>query len=319
MKALRIIPPFVLVFLCVFCAPKKINQLKKGLREGLWITYADSARTHLISKGHYKSGDMIGKWRFFGANNKIQRIEKYKGDDIRIRFYDENEKLSSKGQAKLVSDEKKIHFYYYDKWYYYLPGGELEKILYYKNGISVKEEYKIKNKVPKYDSLAKVLKQMENDYDTHNYHLRIAKSNSTKAPEQYRLRRLEKQKNDSLLFAQADRILLKFGYPSKKNVGERNYIIFYIVGYADWKIKEKYLETFRQASLMGDISPRDFAYFEDKLFVAKSGYQVYGTQFIQQMKDSVIYYPILDLQNLNERRKISGLEAVDLKYYREKN
>ena len=78
--------------------------------------------------------------------------------------------------------------------------------------------------------------------------------------------------------------------------------IFYIIGFKNWKTKEKYLGAFRDAAQVGNISKKSLAYFEDKLYLAKFGYQIYGTQTKRLKKGwTNERYPVKDKEHLNQR------------------
>ncbi|MBK7666003.1 MAG: hypothetical protein IPJ32_00860 [Sphingobacteriaceae bacterium] len=94
-------------------------------------------------------------------------------------------------------------------------------------------------------------------------------------------------------------------------------MIFFIIGFAPYSIKEKYLEVFRSAAERNEISLRDFAYFEDKYWLAKSNYQIYGTQYKYDKNYKETFYPVKDLSSMNDRRVKMGLDPVNLMNYPE--
>ena len=120
--------------------------------------------------------------------------------------------------------------------------------------------------------------QLDKDFIKYRDTLRITLDKLGKTSEEYiSLRKLAHQ-NDSLIYLRIDKILKRFGYPEKIYTGEKNNVIFFIIGFAPYSIKEKYLEVFRIAAEKNEISNRDFSFFEDKYWLAKFGYQIYGTQ-----------------------------------------
>lgn len=130
------------------------------------------------------------------------------------------------------------------------------------------------------------------------------------------LRKLARQ-NDSLIYLRIEKIVKRFGYPEKIYTGEKNNVIFFIIGFAHHSIKEKYLEEFRTAAIKNEISLRDFAYFEDKYWLAKSGYQIYGTQYKYDKDYKQVFFPVKELSGMNDRRINVGLEVVNLLNYPE--
>ena len=248
----------------------------------------------------------------------MRGIEVYRGKRIKIKHFHNNGKLALSGRAKIVNEKTKLHFYYYGKWKYYSPEGSLEKIALFENGKLIEEEYKFNSGSLKYDSLVSELRALDLDFVKYRDTLNRIDKAFGRTSDQYKKMKAIDQKNDSLILLRVDRIIKRFGYPPKDKVGESNGVIFYIVSSASWQIKEKYLDAFKAATLKGDISPKDMAYFEDKYLVAKDGSQLYGTQYKRNLDYTTVNYPVRDLANMNERRKAVGLEAVNLLEYTEK-
>ena len=299
------------------CLNSKINQIKNQQQHGLWIVYTDSTKTKILTKGKFRNGIQVGKWIYNSPDGVKERTEIYRGKKINIKHYYENGKLAVKGKAKIIIDQKKLHFYYYGLWYYYLRSGELEKIGTFEKGNLTKEVYKIKTGSDMYDSLNMELIRLDKDFVKYRDTLSKTETKLGKnSPEYINLKHL-KQQNDSLIYVRIEKIVKRFGYPEKVYVGENNSVIFFIIGFAPWKIKEHYLEIFRTAADKKEIAPRDFAYFEDKYWLAKSGYQIYGTQYKYDKNYKEIFYPVKDLSSMNDRRVKMGLEGVNLLEYRE--
>lgn len=308
----------VLVLLNYACAPRKINQMKNGQRQGLWIVYKDNTKTKMLTRGRYKNGDAIGKWYFYTIDGALERTDRYKGSEMKVRFYHSNGKVAAKGRARIVNENDKFHYYWYGNWNYYLEDGRLEKIVTFEKGTAVKEEYKIAGRKPKYEELSMQLKQIEKDFDNSNHKVNEASKKYGNRSEEYNVAYRQKTISDSIILIRIDTIIKKYGFPGKQYVGDASGVIFYIIGFANWKVKEKYLDVFRRAAALNEIAQRDLAYFEDKYYLAKEGFQLYGTQSTYENKQ-FIYYPVTDLQNLNARRQMRELEEVDLKLYKEKN
>ena len=285
----------VLAIIIIFpsCAPHIINLYKNHQQNGLWIYYTDNSKTKILSKGKFKEGSQVGKWLYNTTEGVKDRIEIYRGDKIKIKHYHPNGQLAVAGKANIVLEEKGLHFYYYGQWKHYLPNGKLQKIAFYEKGKLIRENFIFNTGSKEFDLLAAKLKQIDKDF--------------------------AQNKNDTMVFKRIDSIITKYGYPTKQQVGEDNGIIFFIVSSCNWKIKEKYFEVFKTASLKNDISLKDLAYFEDKLLIAKEGYQSYGTQsYYNEKIKKTVYYPVKDLVNLNERRLKMGLEVESLMDYSER-
>ena len=298
------------------CHPK-INQIKNQQQHGLWIVYTDSTHKAFITKGRFKNGVQVGKWIYNSPKGVKERVEIYRGKKIKIKHFHINGKTAVRGMARIVIEQKKLHFYYTGPWHYYLENGHLEKTVWFENGLRTKEVYKIKTGLQAYDSLNAELVQLDKDFIKFRDTLKITQDKFGKTSGEYiSLRQLAHQ-NDSLIYLRIDKIINRFGYPEKIYTGDKNNVIFFIIGFAPYSIKEKYLEVFRNAAERNEISLRDFAFFEDKYWLAKSGYQIYGTQYKYDKNYKEIFYPVKDLSNMNDRRIKMGIDAVNLLLYTE--
>lgn len=299
------------------CFHSKINRFKKGQQQGLWIVYKDSTHTTFLSKGKFRNGIQVGKWIYNSPDGIKERTEIYHGKRIKIKHFHLNGKTAVKGKARIVVEQKKLHFYYTGPWYYYLENGALEKTAWFENGIRVKEVYKIKTGSQAYDSLNLELVQLDKDFVKFRDTLRKTLDKLGKDSPEYLSLRKQAHENDSLIYLRIEKIVKRFGYPEKVYTGEKNNVIFFIIGFAPYSIKEKYLEVFRSAAERNEISLRDFAYFEDKYWLAKSNYQIYGTQYKYDKNYKETFYPVKDLSSMNDRRVKMGLEVVNLLNYPE--
>ena len=279
--------------------------------------FKDSTHTTFLNKGKYKNGIQTGKWIYNSPDGTKDRVEIYRGKKIKITHFHPKGTIALKGKARIVVDQKKLHFYYTGPWNFYLENGQLQKTAWFENGLKVKEVYKIKTGSDAYDSLTVELIQLDRDFIKYRDTLKITLEKKGKtSPEYSSLRQLAHQ-NDSLILVRIENIVKRFGYPEKIYTGEKNGVIFFIIGFSSWQIKEKYLEIFRAAAEHNEISLRDFAYFEDKYWLAKSGYQIYGTQSKYDKNYKETIYPVKDLSGTNDRRKKMGLEVVNLLNYPE--
>jgi hypothetical protein len=73
-------------------------------------------------------------------------------------------------------------------------------------------------------------------------------------------------------------------------------------------VQEKYLPVMKAAVKEGKARKQNHAYLEDRVLVRRNKKQLYGSQL---KAGGSVYYPILDVKNLNERRSYVGLAAFD--------
>lgn len=298
------------------CQPK-INRFKNKQEHGLWVYYKDSTQTTFLTRGRFKNGVQVGKWIYNSPNGIKERTEVYRGKKIKIKHFHSNGKIQVKGKARIVVDQKKLHFYYYGPWYYYKEDGKLEKTVWFENGQRTKEIHRFNSGTQSYDSLNAELIQLDKDFTlAHDSLSRIANRSGNTSSDYLNFKK-HVQQSDSLIYIRIEKIVSRFGYPEKIYTGDRNNVIFYIISFAHYSIKEKYLETFRIAAEKNDISVRDYAFFVDKYWLAKNGYQIYGTQYKFDKDYKQIFYPVKDLSGMNDRRINVGLEVVNLLEYKE--
>jgi hypothetical protein len=102
------------------------------------------------------------------------------------------------------------------------------------------------------------------------------------------------------------------GWPTISAVGpEASQAAWLLVQHADRRpdFQARCLELMK-ALPEGDVSPRNIAYLEDRVRVAKGAPQLYGTQFYKE-GDQFRPRPIEDEATLEERRAAMGLETFE--------
>ncbi|RAJ85380.1 hypothetical protein CLV59_10282 [Chitinophaga dinghuensis] len=113
-------------------------------------------------------------------------------------------------------------------------------------------------------------------------------------------------------------ILDSMGNPSRKLFGDTaSLACFLVIQHADSAAQEKYLPVFEQAAKAGDLQWKDVVKMVDRLQLAKSGTQRYGTQYAP-IKDPKTGYntdkyqlsPIEDERNVDKRRQEVGLPPL---------
>jgi hypothetical protein len=294
---------------CIFS--QKLNRLNKhGHRTGKWITYIDEDKKIKSFEGRFRNGLSSGKCYFYTNDGVLDRREINRFKKMKTTFYYPNGMVKLKGNARIENLPDKVHYYFYGKWTAYNDSGALVKYQYYENGKLIKTEYLDKN-IKINDSLIEVLNVIDKEFALHNTIL--TDSINSNLNNQSKKDFFEKQLNnlDSISFYRIGHIIDLFGYPSKEMVGESNSIPFYILSFAPYTIKEKYLNQLILAADRDFISWKSLAYFIDKLKIAKGEKQVYGTQGNYDKDYHFILYPCIDPENLDARRAKVGLEKLE--------
>jgi hypothetical protein len=125
---------------------------------------------------------------------------------------------------------------------------------------------------------------------------------------------------DSTNLKQLDKLIDKFGYPSKARVGDLSYVPFQVLQHADDSTMATYYDLIIGAGKNGDLPMREVAQFQDRVLVARKQPQDYGTQisidFKQHPKtgmkyDSMYLWEVRDIANVNERRIKAGLDSLE--------
>lgn len=296
---------------CLFTAhAQKLNSFDKhGERHGRWITYMDDEKKIKSFEGKFRHGKTVGKSYYYTNDGVLERIEISRGKKLKTTFYYPNGKPRLKGNARIENLTDKVHYYYYGKWKAYTDSGSLLKYCFYNKGQLVKTVYVDKNNKTN-DSLIDALNLIDKEFGLHNRVIADSIEKHQTDASLVKFYKSQLQYYDSISFSQIEKIISVYGYPTKKLAAEASVIPFYIIGFAPLNIREKYADVFTVAMYQGDISPKSYAFFIDKLKIAQKKKQVYGTQFYYDKQQNIIYYPSEDPDNLNKRRESVGLESI---------
>jgi len=116
---------------------RKVNQWKHNRYEGLWISWSDTLKKNVESKGHYKNGHEVGVWKFYYEDGTLRRRERYTKKGIATKYFYPNGNLKSKGKAILDYEEEFLHYYYQGDWTYYSEDGKPSQVITYERGNQV--------------------------------------------------------------------------------------------------------------------------------------------------------------------------------------
>lgn len=129
----------------------------------------------------------------------------------------------------------------------------------------------------------------------------------------------EQQKQAKQLLAQQDLKIAKAvtsfidknGWQSAEIIGEKGASMqLFALQRADVKTLEKYLPQLKTAVSQRKADRKSLAFIEDRISVAKTGEQIYGTQV--KRSDAGIFspYPIKDEKTVDQRRSLMHLESL---------
>ena len=92
------------------------------------------------------------------------------------------------------------------------------------------------------------------------------------------------------------------------------YKTFMIVQHGPKDLRKKYIEYFKKLNELGLLDSNVLALMIDRILTEEGKEQLYGTQFrINKITGEIVFYPILDPDNLDFRRKEMNLEKFE--YY----
>jgi hypothetical protein len=129
------------------------------------------------------------------------------------------------------------------------------------------------------------------------------------APERVDSLRKIMLQHDQENLAKCIAILEKNGWQGPQKVGmQGSQALFLVIQHADLPTQKKYLPMIRKAERKGEILSSNLAILEDRINMREGTPQQYGSQaFTDKQSGKLYFYPIADLNHLEERRKRMGL------------
>jgi hypothetical protein len=117
-------------------------------RQGRWNTYYDDARTQLLTRGRYRHGQAVGRWRYYTLAGAVQRRERYRRHGFSdITYYYPGGKVARRGRARVVEESAGPHFYWLGEWSYYSLAGALDSVQTYNLGKCQRTRYLTGNRL----------------------------------------------------------------------------------------------------------------------------------------------------------------------------
>jgi len=108
---------------------------RQGNPQGLWKVYFDSAKVKPFTKGHYRHGQAVRRWRYYSPLGGLERQERYHRQGLStLTYYYPNGRVARRGRARVVSESDGLHFYWFGEWRNYADTGSLQKVETYTKG-----------------------------------------------------------------------------------------------------------------------------------------------------------------------------------------
>jgi antitoxin component YwqK of YwqJK toxin-antitoxin module len=114
---------------------------------GRWVTHslAPGMPGKTKIKGRYAHGLMVGEWRTYYPNKKLQKLELCRVENGRniietTTFYP-NGKIAARGMASMEVGTRDPHYFYFGDWTFYKEDGTFQKTIFYDNGWPARTTY----------------------------------------------------------------------------------------------------------------------------------------------------------------------------------
>jgi hypothetical protein len=119
-------------------------------------------------------------------------------------------------------------------------------------------------------------------------------------------------KKDSINLLKVNEILKQYGWLGPQDVGVNgSQGIFLVIQHADLATQKRYLPLIRQAEKDGKTLSSNLAILEDRMAMREGRKQIYGSQgFKDKVTGKSYIYPVMDVDNLDQRRKAMGLPPM---------
>ena len=120
-------------------------------------------------------------------------------------------------------------------------------------------------------------------------------------------------REDSLNEKEVLAIIDKHGWPGRSEVGGKaNTAVWLVIQHADLETQEKYLPLLKASVKAGESSGNHLAMLEDRILMRNGKKQIYGSQITKDPETGEwMLYPVIDPENINERRAEVGLGPIE--------
>jgi hypothetical protein len=119
-------------------------------------------------------------------------------------------------------------------------------------------------------------------------------------------------KTDSTNIANIKKIINQYGWVGINTVGEKaNQALWLIIQHDSLGTQQKYLPLLRQSVAKGESLPMHLGMLEDRIALSKHEKQMYGTQIWTANDGSLYVAPLVNPDEVNNRRKIIGLGSIE--------
>ncbi|RZK45796.1 MAG: hypothetical protein EOO59_20395 [Hymenobacter sp.] len=131
----------VIVAACTATPPTgRFDRL--GQRQGRHRAYYDDARTQLLTRGRYRHGQPVGRWRYYALAGELQRQERYRRHGFSdVTYYYPSGQVARRGRARVIDEPSGAHFFWLGEWQHFSPAGTLDSVQRYELGKHLSTRY----------------------------------------------------------------------------------------------------------------------------------------------------------------------------------
>ena len=107
-------------------------------------------------------------------------------------------------------------------------------------------------------------------------------------------------------------LIEEYGFPTWELVGQDGNMKAWSIAQHSPEYLPHFLKQYKKAVEENNATRRELAYLEDRYLIEKDSLQIYGTQFLYNVKDSTAYlYATVDMEHLDDRRISVDLNPMD--------
>ena len=244
-----------------------------------------------------------------------------------------------KAYSLFSSLDSTLHnFYYYDLWYYYVSAEivdyyypeivvdtvKVEELLYrlvQSNGIERRwlnskftDDIKLHERSywPKLDSIITITESNRCQPFIDSLVAMVELDQSVRDMEWTEETMKLAEVVDSTNTAKLKQLIEQYGFPTWELVGQYGQMNAWGIAQHSPEYLPHFLKQYRKAVEENNATRRELAYLEDRYLIENDRLQIYGTQFLYNVKDSTAYlYATVDMEHLDDRRISVDLNPMD--------
>lgn len=120
----------------------------------------------------------------------------------------------------------------------------------------------------------------------------------------------EMQQADAVNIPEIKDILLTYGFPPRRLVGQANNIIWLIIQHSDLTLQKECLPMLQKAAKQGELSKENVAMLEDRINMFEGLPQRYGSQVVDDSAGNRIIYTLLSKDSVDAWRAAAGMPPL---------